>query len=111
MSKQRIEIEVDVPSGFEAVAYRKPSAGEWYEYGGVAHQSCIEFARDSHLILRRVEPKRESRWVSAHLLDTVQVGVWSGSPTEHLSGHPFVRVDFEDGKAVSVALESVEGKG
>lgn len=101
--KQKIEIEVDVPDGWEATGEFCP---------GVQYPD--KPATLGHLILRRVEPKRESRWVNVFEPE------YDGYVSMHASkawcrgggkalGH--IRIDYENGRPVNVALESVEGEG
>lgn len=110
MAKQKIEVEVDIPSGFEATGkYRKPTAGEWYLYAGRADLATYTIGYP-YLILRRVEPKRESRWrrvpeindyVPSHLYCTKEdAGINCNFTVE--------RIDYENGVPVSATLEPKE---
>lgn len=104
MANQKIEIEVDVPEGFQAVAYRPYGIGEWY-----LHQSGPKIgdcnAIYPWLILRKVEPVRESRWYPASLEwgYVSLTAVRSAYPTG-----PYVRIAFENGVPVYVTLEPKE---
>lgn len=112
----KIEIEADVPDGWVAVAYRPPLKGELYlDHRGRIETAAYDFVMP-WLILRRVEPKKESRWALLHK----SPGYWVlGSffedrmyPASEATGphRRLLRFDLEDDCIVSVALESVEGK-
>jgi hypothetical protein len=113
MMKQKIEIEVDVPEGFEAIAFRRPLEGEWYEFQCRAHQAAYDFRHDSHIILRKVEPVKESRWVNVYKPPTHGcLGAWYVTSTREkaddiASGERLnvVRIDYENGVPVHVTLE------
>jgi hypothetical protein len=53
MAKQRIEIEVDIPEGYEATGEYRESCGERYAYGGCAGIAKTNFPV---IILCRKEP-------------------------------------------------------
>lgn len=116
MSKQKIEIEVDVPDGWEAVAeYRCPHKKEPHLTASGVVVAPYAYSEAMAIPLRRVEPVKESRWLNIHNKDAI------GHPRserckcdfhEHPDGRAgLIRLDFEDDELVSVALEIVEGKG
>ena len=55
--KHEIEIP-DLPEGWEAVAYRKPKAGEYYLTSDWITVEALHDYKLSHLILRRKQPRR-----------------------------------------------------
>jgi hypothetical protein len=64
MARQKIEVEVDLPDGFESTGeYRFPTDGDWVScgFGGDEHPCAVRwqttgFAKGKYLILRRKEP-------------------------------------------------------
>ena len=109
MSKQRIEIEVDVPEGWEIAEYRAPRAGEFFFNAGAVIEAQQDRAYHD-LILRRVEPKKESRWMVGFRSCTSVDRVKQRDVARGCDSAAFIRIDYENGRPVSVALESVEGK-
>lgn len=95
MSKQRIEIEVDVPEGHECTGEFQP---------GVLCDGVTKLI--GGLILRKVEPVKETRygWVCA------RHSTAESARTKHDGKIDVVRCDFEDGKLVNVALEPAHGE-
>lgn len=88
MPKQKIEIEVDVPDGWEATGEYDPGLPRY-------------------LILRRKEPVRESRWSPALFNYPT-----AKSCSNACFGAPAIRGEFVDGKLVAVTLEPLgEGGG
>jgi hypothetical protein len=69
MNKQTIEVEVEVPDGYEAVGYRPPKKGELYihEKLSSAHEKLssaheAKFDADCHrIIVRKVQKWRPAR--------------------------------------------------
>jgi hypothetical protein len=59
VAKQKIEIEVDVPDGYEVAEYRKPQLGESYLCGRGEINICHGEGDFNRLILRRVKQYRE----------------------------------------------------
>ena len=55
--KHEIEIP-DLPEGLEAVAYRKPKAGEYYLTPDWITVEALHDYKLSHLIVRRKQPRR-----------------------------------------------------
>lgn len=109
MAKQKVEIEVDVPVGFEAVEYRACSEGDWYLGHGGAFRSSGNTSAP-WLILRKVEPKRETRWLNLYAPTSTATPIFQESiercehwATVHRAG--ILRVDFENDIPVSVSLE------
>lgn len=81
MPKQKIEIEVDVPDGWEATGEYDPGLPRY-------------------LILRRKEPVRESRWGWSCCSFSSYKEARATYPNI-----PIVREDLIDGKLVAVTLE------
>lgn len=111
MAKQRIEIDVDVPEGFEATGeFRCAVIGDFYIAwpGRAARWGMSSPSPAEVVILRKVEPVRESRWGWVCCVNTT---LEQANSNRHLYSGPLVRADYEDGKIVSVALESAEGGG
>lgn len=104
----KIEIEADVPDGWVGVEYLPPKKGEWY----LRHDGpCLaDFNyEEPWLILRRVEPKRESRWcaIPEDTFGVCYVTREAAAAAVVQVGRRLVieRRDYEDGKLVSVTLE------
>ena len=101
----KVEIEVDVPDGWRAVAYREPRIGEWILTEGGPSQVTYELAF-RYIILEKVEPKRESRWIA---VGTEPSGWESRSAcvagTCRIEKVVIERRDYENGKLVAVTLE------
>lgn len=103
-------IEVpEPPAGWEYTGeYRCPRRGDWYEFRGKPNRSEIDFTQDKLLILRRREPVRESRWVNHY-------NKWEGHISRECADRAacepertgVIRLDYIDGKLVSVELEEV----
>lgn len=111
--KQRIEIEVDVPDEYEAECWRPPLKGEILLAcdGQCVYKADRDYV-EPRLILRRREPVRESRWRRVPLLsDRTFCMVFSrrDEAFDHAQqmGSRLERLDYEDGKLVSVELEEV----
>lgn len=114
--RQKVEIEVDVPDGWRAVAYRPVRAGEWYisTVSGFALQAGSEY-HDPRLILEKVEPKRESRWrllpalhsspSYSYLYATIADAKRAVGCNHNGEFLRMERLDYEDGKLVAVTLE------
>lgn len=118
MSKQTISIDVDVPEeGYELVGWSRPKKGE--PLIDVTGQSVIIADRDydePRLILRRIEPKRESRWRNLYLIGSMAGDMWHESRKDAdcramRNREAVERVDYENGRPVSVALEQEESHG
>ena len=108
MSRQRIEIEVDVPEGFGATGeFRPPQRGEWFIAINGQLMEATESYVDPRIILRRVEPKRESRWVNVYGPTCDHATKEAAAQVPSRVG--CVRLNYENDKLVSVSLE--EGKG
>lgn len=110
----RIEIEADVPDGWVGVEYRRlrPDESGWILKDGQAvwwdGAPCSSF---HFLILRRVEPKKESRWrrVPPPERDNMCHIYKCRDDAISVSRERFIeRIDYENDIPVSVALESVE---
>lgn len=118
--KQKIELEVDVPDGWEVVEWRDLRDGDWY-LSHVSGQALLSGAEsgDRRFILRRVEPKRESRWINAYPCHHVNRSAARhetkadavGAMSDMREQSKVIRIDYENGKPVNVALESVEEEG
>lgn len=106
VSQQTIEVDESlIPAGFRATGFGKPRAGQWYEHCGAAHQAFDDFRTDKHLLLEKIEPVRESRWLNDY-------GQIEGYESRELADKfslqdrvGVVRRDFIDGNIVSVTLE------
>lgn len=107
MAKQTIELEV--PDGWELTGeFRRAMSGEAILDNTplrAVHVGLPMGTEGPRLILRKIEPVRESRWG------------WICCVNESLEraramkyGCPVVRADYEDGKLVNVALEPAEGE-
>lgn len=100
-------IEVDpAPVGYRYTGdFRRVAVGEHYAYEGEAHKSCGESG--CYLILEKVEPKRESRWINAYGAESE--GYASKERAEKQAWRETrkgcLRLDYEDGKLVAVTLE------
>jgi hypothetical protein len=70
MSKQKLEVEVEVPDGYKAVAYRVPLANEWCLYQGSPFLTSVDWdstnPRRARFILRKIEPEIRTMWVNAY---------------------------------------------
>lgn len=80
MSKQTIEVEV--PSGWEAVAYRRPARGEWI-LGIADGQPCkcvMENYGDDRVIVRKAW--RWPDWITAPWIAMGRNGNWFAFPVE-----------------------------
>lgn len=103
--KQKIEIEVDVPDDMEIKCQ------------GTRNDICPVFAPDEctgqivcNVLLRRKEAVRESRWVNVY--ENSLSSMFRSRAAVNSVGHTLVlkgviRLDYEDGKLVSVTLEEV----
>ena len=105
MPKQTIEVDESlVPAGFRAAGFGKPRAGQWYEHCGAAHQAFNDFRTDKHLLLEKVEPVRESRWIALH--NPASIGWQQRERARQLAGgNKLIRIDLENNKLVAVTLE------
>ncbi len=104
--KQKVEIEVDVPDGW------KPTG----EFKFAVPYEGAEPAIIGRLLLEKVEPKRESRWLNV-FCDNITDCPWVGTvfQTRDFSDSSArctkstrqgcIRIDYEDGKLVDVTLE------
>lgn len=111
----KIEIEADVPDGWVGVEYRPPKKGEWYLRQGGTCLADFHYSQP-WLILRCVEPKKESQFINlypqAHPAYGAPRSTRESADKDKTAGRVgVVRIDYENGHPVSVALESVEGKG
>lgn len=60
MAKQKVEIEVDVPDGYELTGeYRRPNEGDVYLSGSGGINICAGDGDFNRLIMRRVKQYRE----------------------------------------------------
>jgi hypothetical protein len=63
--KQKIEIEVDIPEGYEATGeYRRPECGECYLWdtgANIGKSCCDPEERDTPLVILRKKPWRAAR--------------------------------------------------
>ena len=119
MAKQRIEIEVDVPEGWVFTGeYRHVQPNDHYmpEPSSAACWLADDPTDDAYLILRRVEPVRESWWRRVpnpgsdgrcYLYDSLQ----AANMVRIIPGERIERIDYENGVPVHVALEPAEGEG
>lgn len=113
MSKQEITITVDLPDGWEATGeFRNPAEGEAFisSSGELVPFSNTGFSCSPRLILRRVEPKKESRWINIYSPTNADIGLPRESIAEcnHARANTVVgtiRVDYENDTPVSVTLE------
>ena len=101
--KRKIEIEVDVPDGLEPT-------GEFVN----DLRPNGEPALLGRLILRRVEPKRESRWVNMYRCDNhdeliIHMSRERADACAATHRKTVLRIDYENGKPVGVTLEPTEG--
>ena len=110
--KQKIEIEVDVPDGWEWTGeYRRAMQRE--KTLGFNPSRVIDVLQPmgtetEHFILRRREPVRESRWVNAYGRDVGNCSRYDAEASaNHLTRQGVIRLDYEDGKLVHVTLEEV----
>jgi hypothetical protein len=122
MAKQRVEIEVDVPDGFEFTGeYRCITGGEWGLHAYEPKAFRCEFSEPSttrFLILRKVEPVRESKY--APLYFHSKGSFWVGeivSSREHAIASAMscsselvtiLRLEFENARPVSATVEGVK---
>jgi len=115
------EIEVDAPRvkelGYEPAAFRIPTRDDpiWSSEcgGGISLSRGYDIHQPS-LILRKIEPVRESRWMNVyppvdHLCQYNSRAQCRRSAAETAIG--FIRIDYENGVPVHVALEPAEGEG
>lgn len=122
MARQDFTITANIPEGWEPTGeYRCPREGEWYLYfPHCALQAKATFIFEQFLILRKIEPVRESRWRNVYPKDHSTYAYYyksyelarSSMPSQaKAEGGRIERVDFENGKIVHVALEPAEGEG
>lgn len=117
MSKQTIEIEA--PDGWELTGeYRRAMFHEHILHLCPLRASQVGQPMGSEsefLILRKIEPKRESRWMNIYSVDSMTGSVFSNrSDCDKYASHTrkaVVRIDYENGEPVSVALEQEESHG
>lgn len=103
--KRKVEIEVDVPEGMELTGEQRRTK----QYGPCELSPTVDGVL---LILRKVEPKRESRWMNvyppndvnpkAQYHKTMEGAITSQGDRCPL---PLLRIDYEDGKPVRVELD------
>lgn len=100
-------IKVDpAPAGYRYTGeYRRVAPGEHYAYEGESHKCYGE--RGCYLILEKVEPKRESRWVNMYGAESegYRSRERADSQANHNTRQGCIRLDYEDGKLVAVTLE------
>lgn len=118
MAKERVEIEVDVPEGYEAIAFRAPLPGEkWLSpRGHVLWDTPLTQPRiNARLILRKIEPARESRWENLYPLGSCRgmrhIERSLADETATAGRCAIIRIDYENNVPVNVALEPAEGGG
>lgn len=105
--KQKIEIEVDVPDGY--VIHKQTARNEIMPilptHGGAVDKTLL-----CGLYLRKREPVRESRWRNLYAIDRMAADSFyssRGAADERAMNdrHGVERLDYEDGKLVSVEME------
>lgn len=119
MAKQDFTITANIPDGWEPTGeYRCPRKGEWYLYfPHTALEARDTFIVERYVILRKIEPVRESRWINAYRCDYTNEGASrhrSRVVAKAAQGGirvPLIRIDYENGVPVHVALEPAEGEG
>jgi hypothetical protein len=108
----KVEIEVDVPDGWELTGeFHRAFKGNGYlsTCGALIWTSDMP-SSERYIILRKVEPVRESRWRRIPDKDSLAgCCLWSEkSMAIRFTGESVERIDYENGKPVSVTLEPVE---
>lgn len=116
MAKQDFTITANIPDGWEPTGeYRCPREDEWYLYfPHCALQAGANFLVEQFLILRKIEPVRESWWMNVYppvdqLCQYDSRAQCTRSAAETAIG--IIRIDYENGVPVHVALEPAEGEG
>lgn len=115
--KKRIEIEVDVPEGFEATGeWKAPVKGQWFLDTAAEPVHAIKANADytcCRLILRKVEPKRETRWLNLYGPHNTATAILQKTraisdkwATVERTG--VARVEFEDDRVVGLHLEPID---
>jgi hypothetical protein len=96
MSKQRIEIEVDVPDGHSFSHAIMPDGRANYLHDGQEAKCCYPC-----VVFTKIEPNRETWFqrIRPEYTNTTSLRM------ENPSHNKCLRINFEDGKVVSVALE------
>lgn len=104
MAKQRVEVEVDVPDGWQAT-------GEFRS--GVING--FDTSLIGRLIIRKIEPVRESRWENLYALGSCRgmrhINRSLADETAVEGRCAVIRIDYENNAPVNVALEPAEGGG
>ena len=100
--RQKFEIEVDVPDG-----WRIKCQGTRNDIRPVLTPNSCTTQIVANIILEKVEPKRESRWINAYGAESE--GYASKERAERQAWgetrQGCIRLDYEDGKLVAVTLE------
>lgn len=104
----KVEIEVDVPDGWRVTGYRQVKAYDYFMCmpGSVSQWLSEVESDDAYLILEKVDPKRESRWVGVACMPSG----WDCrdgcvDAISKIGGIVLERRDYENGKLVAVTLE------
>lgn len=108
--KQQVEIEVDVPEGWEVTGeFRLPRYGEHFLSAGIACRAAFNFQEAMSIILRKVEPKRETRYtICPRIVSTYDTYERAAAD---FPGYRIERIDYENGHPVAVSLEPLSEEG